>query len=239
MSTQTFNDPKVEMLGEKHGPTGGMVWTVLLCLAGLQEKGGEVETTYRALAHQTFSDAATVKAVVDSAIEAGLCHEVSRDVPGVVLSLPKWNRWQAAGRKAEERARKKETGKPTSEADVTPSHEVSRDVPHSTGQGLNNNSKDSPPLSPTPQPNDLAIRVCSILQGGIDGLSDNDHGRMWPAPKRPTIDRLVAECDPALAEQVARDVREIVQSQDRAPNVTALFEQKLRKAQVAEGLGVA
>jgi hypothetical protein len=88
----------------------------------------------------------------------------------------------------------------------------------------------------SPQTNELALRICSILQGGVDGLSNSDKGRPWPGPKRPTIIRLAADCDPALAESVARDVREIVQSQDRAPNITALFEQKLRKAQVEESL---
>lgn len=83
---------------------------------------------------------------------------------------------------------------------------------------------------------EVTRRVCSILQGGLDGLSHNDRGRPWPAPKQASIARLVAECDPGLAEIVARDVREIVQSQDRAPNVTALFEQKLKAAQVAESL---
>lgn len=236
MSTRTLNDPKVEMLGETHGPVGGLVWTALLCLAGLQEKGGEVETTYRALAHEAFSDAETVKAVIDSAIEAGLCHEVSRDVRGVVVRLPKWKTWQATGRKAKERATKKEERKPHEQADVTPSHAPSRDVPHSTEQGLNNKGKDSPSLSP--KTNDLTARVCQILQGGIDTLSDNDHDRPWPGPKRPAIVRLVSDCHPDLAETVARDVREIVQSQDRAPNVTGLFEQKLKAALVADALEV-
>lgn len=76
-------------------------------------------------------------------------------------------------------------------------------------------------------PEEVARRVCSILQGGIDGLSHNDHGRPWRAPERSTIEGLVADVDPRLAEKVARDVREIVQSQDRAPNVTGLFRKKL------------
>lgn len=85
----------------------------------------------------------------------------------------------------------------------------------------------------------VARRVCSILQGGVDGLGDNSKGRPWPGPKLPAIIRLVRECDPEVAERVARDVREIVQSQDRAPNVTGLFEQKLKAALVANSLGVA
>jgi hypothetical protein len=74
---------------------------------------------------------------------------------------------------------------------------------------------------------EIARRVCSILQGGIDGLSHNDHGRPWRSPEHSTIAGLITDVDSGLAEKVARDVREIVQSQDRAPNVTKLFEKKL------------
>lgn len=78
-----------------------------------------------------------------------------------------------------------------------------------------------------PSSDETARRVCSILQGGIDGLSHNDHGRPWRRPEHSTISTLIADVDPGLAEKVARDVREIVQAQDRAPNVTKLFEKKL------------
>jgi hypothetical protein len=100
------------------------------------------------------------------------------------------------------------------------------------GQGLDRDSEDFE----EGKAKEVALRVCSVLQGGLDSLRDNDRGRPWPAPKLATITRLVAECDPSLAESVAREVREIVQSQDRAPNVTALFEQKLKAAQVARSL---
>jgi hypothetical protein len=109
------------------------------------------------------------------------------------------------------------------------------------GQGLGNvvveeETNNDGAGTPKPSTSDLAAHVCRIIQGGLDTVSDNDHGRPWPAPKRPTIVRLVADCEPGLVERVARDVREIVQSQDRAPNVTALFEQKLRKAQIEASL---
>lgn len=58
-------------------------------------------------------------------------------------------------------------------------------------------------------------------------LSDNDHGRPWPNPDRAALRRLLAEHDDDLCVQGAREAREIVQSQDRAPNITALFAKKL------------
>jgi len=59
-------------------------------------------------------------------------------------------------------------------------------------------------------------------------LSDNDHGRPWPLPHRATLRRLLIEYEPDLCVRAARETREIVQAQDRAPNITGLFEKKLR-----------
>ncbi len=70
--------------------------------------------------------------------------------------------------------------------------------------------------------------VWQILVGGLHSLSENDHGRPWPYPVRGTLRRLLAEHDADLCVRAAWDTREIVQSQDRAPNITGLFEKKLR-----------
>ncbi|HET7455416.1 MAG TPA: hypothetical protein VFJ76_07845 [Solirubrobacterales bacterium] len=121
MSTKTFSDPKVVQLGEKHGPVGLAWWTLLLCEAGAQEKGGTVEVSFRTFSFELHTDAETVGAVLETAERIGLCHKVSRDVHSFKTSIPAWKRWQAAGRKAEERNRRKQ-------ADVTDSHEPSRDV---------------------------------------------------------------------------------------------------------------
>ncbi len=67
-----------------------------------------------------------------------------------------------------------------------------------------------------------------ILRGGIDSLDLNDHGRPWSYPSRSTIARLTAEFDADLCLAAAQEAREIVQSQDRAPNIAGLFEKKLR-----------
>lgn len=84
----------------------------------------------------------------------------------------------------------------------------------------------------------------SVLQGGIDSLGYNDFGRPWPAPRGDAIARALMQHEPDLVRIAAREAREIVQSQDRAPNITGLFEKKLRdlaevRATVRQSLAVA
>lgn len=69
--------------------------------------------------------------------------------------------------------------------------------------------------------------VWQILVGALHSLSENDFGRPWPYPVRQRLARLVAQHDADLCIWAARQAREIVQSQDRAPNITGLFEKKL------------
>jgi hypothetical protein len=128
MSTTTLTDPKVVDLGERFGPIGPLVWTALMCHAGQQDSGGEVDLSFRTLAFETFSDEQTVKAVVEATIESGLCHAESRDghaeSRSVRVRLKAWKRLQATGRKARQREREKGLD----QADVTDGHAESRDV---------------------------------------------------------------------------------------------------------------
>jgi hypothetical protein len=172
MSTRILSDPKVEQLGERHGAVGPLVWVSLLCHAGAQEAGGKVERTYRATAHEVFSDSETVSAVVDSAVELGLCHAVSRDVHGFILELSAWKRWQAAGRKARERAARK----PHEQADVTDSHAVSRDVPYKT---IHNKKKEQ-------------TRASAHLQPIFSSLEQVTFSRSLPSVK---VDAVVKVCE--------------------------------------------
>lgn len=105
--------------------------------------------------------------------------------------------------------------------------------------------------SPSPYLPTVQREVWQILVGGLHSLSENDYGRPWPYPVRQRIARLAADHDRDLCIRAAREAREIVQSQDRAPNITSLFEKKLRdlaaeeahraevRATVRESLGVA
>lgn len=84
-------------------------------------------------------------------------------------------------------------------------------------------------------PSPVLFEVWHHLTAGLAWLSENDHGRPWPNPDRAALRRLVAEYDADLCIQAARVSREIVQAQDRAPNITGLFEKKL--ADLAEVRG--
>jgi hypothetical protein len=79
--------------------------------------------------------------------------------------------------------------------------------------------------SPSPYP--AQFEVWSILKNGIDALSLNDYGRPWPNPRRERLAALVAGYDRDLCVKAAWETREIIQSQDRAPNITRLYEKKL------------
>lgn len=88
---------------------------------------------------------------------------------------------------------------------------------------------DSPSFSsPSPYLPTVQSEVWQILLGGLHALSENDHGRPWPYPVRQRLAKLIAEFDADLCRKAAREAREIVVSQDRAPNITNLFEKKLR-----------
>lgn len=73
------------------------------------------------------------------------------------------------------------------------------------------------------------LETWSVLKGAVDDLCANDFGRPWPSPRSAAIARALATHDPDLCLQAAREAREIVQSQDRAPNITSLFEKKLQE----------
>lgn len=97
---------------------------------------------------------------------------------------------------------------------------------------------DSPTLTAT------HLEIWQILKGAVDGLPDNDFGRPWPAPRGDMIALALTRHAPDLCIRAARQAREIVQAQDRAPNISGLFEKKLRdlaevRATVRESLEAA
>lgn len=74
----------------------------------------------------------------------------------------------------------------------------------------------------------LADEIKGILERGIDGLTTDE--RCMPPTKRAIIEALVEhQPSPVDAKAVAIDVRSIAQSQNRAPNIAALYAQKLRQ----------
>jgi hypothetical protein len=96
----------------------------------------------------------------------------------------------------------------------------SRPVPSrpAVGAGLSL-SGDSPTLV-------FARQLFQLLDSGVASVSDMRNGRPWPRPRIEGIRKLVEEYGTEVALAAAKEAREIVQSQDRAPNVTGLFAKK-------------
>jgi len=74
----------------------------------------------------------------------------------------------------------------------------------------------------------LAQEVWAILDRGVASLSEGPGGKPWPRPNLEALRRLLDGVDRERALAIAWETREIVQAQDRAPNVTGLFEQLWR-----------
>lgn len=189
MSVGFLSDPKVEALGEKHGPAGPLVAVSLLARAALEEKGGDLTYTFRSIANDAFIDRSEAEQIVASIIETGLCHEVSRDVTGVSLTFPAWSRHQAAGRKAKQRAREADTpngaDKPHEKANVTPSH-ASRDTSHAMSPTRHDSTRqDKTDTSVAFAPDEA--RLSHLL---ADLLAESD-----PNGKRPTVTKAWAEAE--------------------------------------------
>lgn len=65
-----------------------------------------------------------------------------------------------------------------------------------------------------------------LLDSGVASVSDMRNGRPWPRPRIEGVRKLIEQFDEEICRQAAKEAREIVQSQDRAPNVTNLFAKK-------------
>lgn len=106
-------DPRVQTLGDEYGAQAVLILEELLALAKLTEENGRVSTTYAVVARRAFSKAATVKKIIIAADELGLVDREGEIGPkAVVVSFPRWARWQiadprAAARQAAKRARDK------------------------------------------------------------------------------------------------------------------------------------
>lgn len=87
----------------------------------------------------------------------------------------------------------------------------------------------SPSETVEPTPGDLAEHVRGILQRGIDGLTSDAPAK---APTVGAIRGVLAKHEPSgdAAVAAAIDARSIAQSQDRAPNIVALYGQRLEQA---------
>lgn len=161
-STQMLHDPKVVKVGERYGGDTVAVIHGLLTAAMLQEKGGDVEVTFRNLAHDTFTAADKAEEIVNALAETGFLKIESSDGYAVTLRFPAWSRHQATFRKAKSRA----ASNPTPDANVTSGHDLSQEVTNKTGQertGQDKKKKPAPADSlPKDFPPDLVATVDSV-----------------------------------------------------------------------------
>ena len=135
-----LQEPEIEKLGEIHGPAGPLVMLSLFSGAALAEDHGHVSRSFRLLATDAFTDRETAVAVISTAVESDLCHDVSQDSHAVSLTLTDWDRKQNAGRQARSRAKKKE-GVTDGHSDVT---EKSRPVTYrQTDRQLDRQTEDA------------------------------------------------------------------------------------------------
>lgn len=72
----------------------------------------------------------------------------------------------------------------------------------------------------------LTSEVYGTLDRALASLGDTCNGRSWPRPRKNAIQQLVESYDEDICRQAAKEAREIVQSEDFAPNVTNLFAKK-------------
>lgn len=125
MSTQFLADPKIEALGDKHGPGGPLTFVALLGRAKIAAEGGRVTCSYRTLAHEVFVDRADIACILEDAAETGLLSVERQDDRGATVKILAFSRWQDRGKKAEQRG----VEKPTPEANVPTCPDLSREVP--------------------------------------------------------------------------------------------------------------
>jgi hypothetical protein len=104
------SDPKVQILGDEHGPGGPLVIEEMLALAKLKNNSGSLSISYASLGRRSFVAPAKAKRIVCDAAEAGLIDMLEQTAKDFTARFTKWARWQVkdptgAERKARQRAR--------------------------------------------------------------------------------------------------------------------------------------
>ena len=111
-------DPKIQVLGDEHGPGGPLVVEELLALAKLANKDGAVRISYKALARRAFITPAQAKRIVADAAAWEVLEVSECDGHTLVAGFPKWARWQLKDPTAAERQSRRRHANVTQ--DVTP-----------------------------------------------------------------------------------------------------------------------
>jgi hypothetical protein len=106
------SDPKVQILGDEHGPGGPLVVEEMLALAKLRNNGGSLAISYASLARRSFVSTDRARKVVAHAADMELIEMVEQTAKDFTARFPRWARWQVkdptgAERKARLRERER------------------------------------------------------------------------------------------------------------------------------------
>lgn len=107
------SDPRVQVLGDEHGPGGPLVVEEMLALAKLRNNGGSLSISYASLARRSFVAPSRAKRVVQHAADLELIEIVEQTAKDFTARFPRWTRWQVkdptgAERKARQRERERD-----------------------------------------------------------------------------------------------------------------------------------
>lgn len=103
MSTQFATDPKLEALGEEHGPGGPLAAVVLMARAKVAADGGRVKFSRRTLANESFVNPGDIEAILRTAEDVDLIEIEEIGGREIIVRFPAFAKWQDAGRKSRER----------------------------------------------------------------------------------------------------------------------------------------
>jgi hypothetical protein len=103
LSTQFATDPKLEALGEEHGPAGPLAAVVLMARAKVAADGGRVKFSRRTLANEVFIGREDVDAILKTAEDVDLIEIEESGVREITVRFPAFAKWQDAGRKSRDR----------------------------------------------------------------------------------------------------------------------------------------
>lgn len=199
--------------------SGSSPATVKRALEGLREKGlwtwtGKARRTGRGRDGNSYELTVGETKRSDEPIDQGDHQQADQQINSDLTNRSNTDDQLVTLTKEQERNRKKNTGSPGRSG-------------HAGAREGADGKDDHPPT--------LVSQVCSILQGGIDGLPENDLGLPWPNPKPTIVAQAIGKFESVESVEddvivtAARAAREIAQAQDRAPNISSLFAQQLEK----------
>ena len=163
-------DPKVQALGDEHGPGGPLAVEEMMALAKLNGNCGSLSVSYATLARRAFITPAKAKAVVADASKAGIIELTDRVPGGFAARLLKWSSWQPKDPTGRERKARYRSRDQTVTSHVTGRAGERAKSPPTVNRELQ--QKDPPGAPPT----ESELKLLA-WHGGLWGVSTD--GKRW------------------------------------------------------------